>query len=163
MKQPCGKASSRRRGIRGGLASKRAANSRAIALASTIRKLLAAGFVSQRALTNELNRRGIATAHGGHWHRTTVVRMLTHLGLSSNGRINTLLAHREAADARAENLASIVRKFRAGGVVTVRALARALNEGEIPTARRGKWHPSSVSRLLQRLKRMHRPFSHHPR
>jgi hypothetical protein len=163
MKQPGGKASSRRLGMRGGLASKRAAHSRANAFASTIQKLLAAGFVSHRTLTNELNRRGIATAHGGHWHRTTVVRMLRHLGLSTNGRINILLAHRNAADARARNLAPIVREFRASGVLTVRALTRALNEGGIPTARRGKWHPSSVSRLLQRLNRMHRPSSHHRR
>jgi hypothetical protein len=70
----------------GPLAGKRAADSRAHALASTIRKLLAAGFVSRRALAYELNRRGIPTARGGRWHYTTVVRMLTRQGLLTSGK-----------------------------------------------------------------------------
>jgi hypothetical protein len=154
MEQTSGKTSSRRSGRDAALADKRV---RSLALASTIEKLIAAGFVSQRALTDELNRRRILTARGGNWHRTTVVRMLTRLGRNTNGRINTVLAHRRAADVRAESLASIIREFQTGGVVTVRAIACALNEREIPTARRGRWHPCSVSRLLQRLKRLHRP------
>lgn len=157
MEQGRGKTSSRSDGRRAALAGKRASGARALAFASTIRKLLAAGFVSQRALTAELNRRGIATARGGTWHRTTVVRMLTQLGLSTNGRINTVLAHRQAADARAKSLASIIRELQMGGIVTLNAIARALNQREIPTARRGRWYPGSVSRLLQRLKRLHRP------
>jgi Recombinase len=118
---------------------------------------MAAGFVSQRALTHELNRRGISTARGGNWHRTTVVRTLTRLRLMTDGRINNALAHRQAADARAKSLASTIRALQADGVVTVNAIARELNQREIPTARRGRWHPSSVSRLLQRLKRLRRP------
>ena len=82
MKQVSGGASSRRRGGHGALALKQAADSRAHALAPTIRKLIAAGFVSRHALADELNRRGIPTARGGSWHYTTVVRMLTRLGLS---------------------------------------------------------------------------------
>jgi hypothetical protein len=66
--------------MNGALANKRAADSRALALLATIRKLMAAGFVSDRGLANELNRRGIPTARGGRWHRTTVTRMLTRLG-----------------------------------------------------------------------------------
>jgi hypothetical protein len=70
------------------LANKRAADSRALALLPTIRKLMAAGFVSQRGLANELNRRGIPAAGGGRWHRTAVTRMLTRLGhlVSVKGR-----------------------------------------------------------------------------
>jgi len=157
MAQARGKISSRSGGQHAALAGKRATDARS--LASTIRKLLAPGFVSQRALTDELNRRGISTARGGNWHRTTVVRALTRLGLTTNGRINTALAHRQAADARAESLASTIRALQADGVVTARAIARELNEREIPTARRGRWHPSSVSRLLQRLKRLNRPLN----
>jgi hypothetical protein len=60
-----GETSSRRRGIPGGLASKRAADRRALALVPIIRKLMAPGFVSYRALVDELNRKGIPAARGG--------------------------------------------------------------------------------------------------
>jgi hypothetical protein len=73
--------------------------------------------------------------------------MLKRLGLSTNGKANTVLAHRRAGDARAEKLASIVQEFPPAGLMTVRALARALNERGFSTARRGKQHASSVGRL----------------
>jgi hypothetical protein len=44
-----------RRGMHGALGDKRAADSGALALLPTIRELMAAGFVSQRGLANELN------------------------------------------------------------------------------------------------------------
>ena len=34
------------------------------------------------------------------------------------------------------------------------AIARELNEREIPTARVGKWHRTSVDRLLRRLEKL---------
>jgi hypothetical protein len=72
--------SSHSRGKHGALANKRAADSRARALASTISELRAAGFISRCGLADELNRRGIPTARGGRRHYTTVVRMLSRLG-----------------------------------------------------------------------------------
>ena len=154
MEQVRGKTSSRWRGIRGAVAGKRAAEARARALASTLRELRAAGFISRRALADELNRRGIPTARGGSWHYTTVVRMLTRLGLLTSGkggRINNGLASKQGADARAKALASTIRALQAKGLVSFSAIARELNEQEIPTALGGKWHPASVSRLLRRL------------
>jgi hypothetical protein len=134
--------------------NKRAADSRAAALASTIRKLMAAGFVSHRELADELNRRGIPTALAGSWHRTTVARMLTRLGLITSGNRNIGRTNKQAADARAKALASTIRALRARGLVSLGAIARELNEGEIPVARGGKWHRTSVSRLLHRLERL---------
>jgi hypothetical protein len=154
MEQVRGKTSSRWRGIRGAVAGKRAAEARARALASTLRELRAAGFISRRALVDELNRRGIPTARGGSWHYTTIVRMLTRLGLLTSGkggRINNGLASKQGADARAKALASTIRALQAKGLVSFSAIARELNEQEIPTALGGKWHPASVSRLLHRL------------
>src|SRR5882757_4170154 len=84
MERVRGESSPSRHGMHGALAVKRAAESRAAALASTIRKLLADGL-PQRELADELNRREIPTALGGSWHRTTVVRMLTRLGLRTSG------------------------------------------------------------------------------
>jgi len=154
MEQLSGVRSSRGRGVHRASTNKRAANSRAAALAPTIRKLMAAGFVSQRELANELNRRGVATALGGSWHRTTVWRMLRRLGLITKGRINIGRTNKQAADARAEALASTIRALQARGLVSFSAIARGLNEREIPAARGSKWHPSSVSRLLHRLERL---------
>src|SRR5260370_9011238 len=107
MEQARGKTSSRRNGIRGGLAGKRAADSRALALATTIRELRAAGFISRRALADELNRRRIPTARGCRWQYTTVVRILTRLGLLTSGkggRINNGHASKQAAAAVPKNL-----------------------------------------------------------
>jgi hypothetical protein len=151
MEQVRGERSSRRRGRHGALANKRAADSRARALATTIRNLMAGGFLSQLALANELNRRSIPTTLGGKWHRTTVTRVLPRLGLITNGRINNGLPHKQAADARAKALASTIRKLRRAGFVSANAITRELNEREIPTAWNRKWHRTTVKRLLRRL------------
>src|SRR3979490_2696003 len=162
-----GKTSSRRRGIHGALANKRAADSRASALVPTIRELRAAGFISRRALADELNRRGIPTARGGRWHYTTVVRMLSRLDLLASftaGRIKNGQGGNHPADAKAMALASTVRELQAKGLDTFGAIARELNAQEIPTARGGQWHPTSVGRLLQRLERLdNAPNSRHRR
>jgi Recombinase len=112
---------------------------------------MAAGFVSQRVLANELNRKGIPTALDGSWHRTSVGRMLARLGLITKGRVNNGLPNKKAADARAKALASTIRALQVKGLVSLSAIARELNEREIPSARGGSWHPASVSRLLHRL------------
>ena len=154
MEQVRGGRPSRRRGGHGALANKQAADAHAHALVSTIRKLMAAGYASQRALADELNRRGIATARGGNWHRTTVMRVLARLGLITNGRINNGLSHKQAADVRAKALASTIRKLRRAGFVSASAITRELNEREIPAAWGGRWEPTGVKRLLGRLERL---------
>jgi Recombinase len=62
-----------------GLASKKAADAQAKALASTIRALQAKGLVSFSAITRALNKREIPTALGGSWHPTSVRRLLQRL------------------------------------------------------------------------------------
>jgi Recombinase len=101
-----------------------------------------------------LNRRGIPTALAGSWHRTTVARMLTRTGLITSGYLNIGRTNKQAAEARAKALASTIRALQAKGLVSFGAIARALNEGEIPGARGGKWHRASVSRLMRRLERL---------
>ena len=157
MEQIRGKPSPGRRGIHGALANKQAADSRANALASTLRELRAAGFISRRSLAAELNRRGTPTAQGGRWHYTTVVRMLQRLGLLTSGKgakIHNGQAGKRAADARALVLASTIRELQARGLDTFAAIARELNAREIPTALGGKWHSTSVKRLRQRLEKL---------
>ena len=141
--------------MHGGLSSKRAADARALAMLPTIRKLVAAGFVSRRVLANELNRRGIPGAGGGRWHRTSVTRMLTRLDQLTSGQdgINNGLTKR-VADVRAEAFGPTIRQLRKAGFVSISAIARELNRRGIPTAGGGKWHLTAVTRLLQRLERL---------
>jgi hypothetical protein len=47
-----------------------------------------------------------------------------------------------------------IRKLATAGFVSASAIARELNEREIPAAFDGKWEPTSVKRLLQRLERL---------
>jgi DNA invertase Pin-like site-specific DNA recombinase len=55
------------------------------------------------------------------------------------------------ADTFARNLAPVVARLQAEGHTSLPALAQQLNAGGFQTARGGKWHPSSVRNLLQRL------------
>ena len=79
---------------------------------------------------------------------------MRRLGLVSSGNRNIGRTNKQAADVRAKALASTIRALQARDLVSFSAIAHELNEREIPTARGGKWHPSSVSRLLHRLKRL---------
>ena len=152
MKQVNGGASPRRSGTHTALKNRRAADSRAAALASTIRELVAAGFVSQRTLTDELNRRGIPAAHGGSWHRTSVGRVLRRLDELAGNGVKRLPLKRPA-EVRAEALGPTIHKLGKAGF-SVEAIARELNQREIPTAQGAKWHRTSVRGLLRRLERL---------
>jgi DNA invertase Pin-like site-specific DNA recombinase len=59
-------------------------------------------------------------------------------------------ANRDAADAFAANVLPIVRQIQAAGATTFRAIATALNDGGVRTARGGAWHDSTVRNLLAR-------------
>ena len=143
--------------MHGALAVKRAADAYALALLPTIRTLMAAGFVSQRGLANELNRRGIPGAAGGRWHNASVARMLARLDLlmSERGGTSSKLKRR-VADVRAEALRPTIRELRRAGFVSIKALAGELNERGIPAPRGGRWRLTSVTRLLERLDRLDR-------
>jgi hypothetical protein len=48
-------------------------------------------------------------------------------------------------------LAPIIRELQAAGVTSLRAIAAALNEQGIPSARGGEWSSPQVMRVLERL------------
>lgn len=62
-----------------------------------------------------------------------------------------LEAIKAGADAHAQRLAPVVAALRAEGHASLPAMARQLNERGMVTPRDGRWHPSSVRNLLQRL------------
>lgn len=51
----------------------------------------------------------------------------------------------------AESLRATVEEIRESGITSFAGIARTLNAQKIRTARGGKWHPTSVKRLLERL------------
>jgi len=61
-------------------------------------------------------------------------------------------AARAAAEGRAQDLRPVVSDLISQGVTTHYALAKALNEQGILTARSARWHPATVRRLLARLR-----------
>jgi recombinase len=155
MKRVNGGVSSSERGHAEARPNQPVADSFALNVLPTLQKLMAAGFVSQRALANELNRRRIPTARGGSWHRTSIGRVLARLGLARDG--NNGLALKKAADVRAEALSQTIHKLRKAGL-SAKAIARELNARKIATALGGKWHTTSVYRLLQRLGNLEREW-----
>ena len=52
---------------------------------------------------------------------------------------------------RAKALAPIIREIQSAGAVSQRDIVRELNARRVPTPSGGKWHKSSVNRLLHRL------------
>jgi DNA invertase Pin-like site-specific DNA recombinase len=58
--------------------------------------------------------------------------------------------NRKVADAFAANVLPIVRQIQAAGTTTHRAIALALNDRGVRTARGGEWHDSTVRNLLAR-------------
>jgi DNA invertase Pin-like site-specific DNA recombinase len=56
-----------------------------------------------------------------------------------------------AADRFAKNAAPIIRSIQASGVISLRGIARALNDRGVATARGGKWEAVQVGSILQRV------------
>lgn len=67
------------------------------------------------------------------------------------GNKQAVAALKALAEKRAVDLRSIVDELRTNGVVSIRAMAVALNARGVLTPRGRVWHPTSVSRLFARL------------
>ena len=70
---------------------------------------------------------------------------------AQKGNGAALEAIRALADRHAESLRTVLSELSAQGVVSLGALAQALNDRGILTPRGGRWHKSSVRNLTQRL------------
>lgn len=104
------------------------------------------GKVHDRRFTNhrEMTRKGLEKAKS------------RGVKLGANGA-KLAEATKEAANDTAAALAPIVEKIRKAGHETVKDITAELNRREIPTARGGKWHPTSVQRLLSRQNALDHP------
>lgn len=61
------------------------------------------------------------------------------------------MSNRLAADSFAQSMAPLIRRLQAKGITTRNAITRELLRRGVHTARNGKWHPTTVARLLARL------------
>ena len=97
----------------------------------------------ERALIADRTRAALAQkkAHGAVLGNRTNLPDAQAKGVATN---------REAADAFAANVLPIVRQIQATGATTHRAIAAALNDRGVRTARGGAWHDSTVRNLLAR-------------
>ena len=97
----------------------------------------------ERALISERTRSALAAK------RAQGVKLGNPVNLAAAGARGAQ-TQRAAADAFAANVLPLVRQLQAAGATTPRAIAAALNERRVRTARGGEWHDSTVRNLLQR-------------
>jgi len=103
---------------------------------------LEAGMISARtkAALAAAKRRGVKLGGARDKH-----------GLTAKVRAQGRAAVQARVQARADDLAAIVKELQANGATSLRAIAAKLNEQRIPTAKGGEWSAVQVSRLLARL------------
>ena len=70
---------------------------------------------------------------------------------TSKQRARAVAVRQDRADARAADLAPVVKELQAAGAVSLRAIAAALDERGIPAARGGHWSANQVARLLRNI------------
>nr|WP_298897664.1 recombinase family protein [uncultured Altererythrobacter sp.] len=71
---------------------------------------------------------------------------------AGKGNVAAVEALKAEAQSRAQELAGEIEAVRATGAISLREIAQGLNERHIESPRGGRWYPSGVRRILQRLK-----------
>ena len=71
--------------------------------------------------------------------------------LGETGKMRTK-ENKAAADAQARAMSPVITELRSAGITSARAVAVELNRRGLATARGGAWHPTSVARMLARLR-----------
>ncbi|TFF33312.1 recombinase family protein [Mucilaginibacter psychrotolerans] len=72
--------------------------------------------------------------------------------LGKNGKFFLSVANKQAAEDFALKMAPVIQRLKKRGIVTERAVCKALNKKAVPTFYAiGRWHPSSVHTLLTRI------------
>ncbi|MXV16884.1 recombinase family protein [Hufsiella ginkgonis] len=76
--------------------------------------------------------------------------------LGKNGKILSVI-NKQAAEEFATKLSPVIRRLRKRGIISIRAVSNELNKKGVPTFREGgKWHPTTVFALMNRLNKQHR-------
>lgn len=69
----------------------------------------------------------------------------------SDARAPVLARLKADAEAHARQVAPAIREAQQAGATSLRALAAALNDNDIPTARGGRWEAQTVANVLKRI------------
>jgi DNA invertase Pin-like site-specific DNA recombinase len=69
---------------------------------------------------------------------------------AAKGNVASVDAIKSGAASRADQMRPVIEDMQGRGIVSLGALAKALNDGGFVTARGGQWHASSVRNLLGR-------------
>ena len=72
-------------------------------------------------------------------------------GSEADANADRIASYGLAGDAKAADLAPIIKELRAVGKTSLSAIAAGLNDAGVPTARGGKWSSPQVMRVLERL------------
>src|SRR5258706_13938120 len=99
----------------------------------------------ERALIADRTRAALAAKKA----QGTVLGNRTNL---ADAQAKGVATNRKTADAFASNVLPIVKQIQAAGATTHRAIAQALNDPRVRTARGGDWHDSTVRNLLARAR-----------
>jgi DNA invertase Pin-like site-specific DNA recombinase len=112
--------------------------------------ILAAVAQRERRLVSERTRAALAAAkaRGVRLGNPNGIRPIRH---AAKGTAAALSAVRRNAAIRAADYAEIIADATESGAASLAAIAKELNARGIITARGGRWHPSSVRNLLERL------------
>ena len=102
---------------------------------------LESGLASRRTRAALLAR----VERAGQWDRNARQHLVPGAGQAA-----AVQAIRERADARAAQIIGIIGPLADAGL-TLAAIAGTLNARGVPTARRGRWTPTSVKRILDRV------------
>lgn len=71
--------------------------------------------------------------------------------LGKNAKLLSV-TNRQAAEEFAKKLSPVIKRIRKKGIISVRAMSKELNKRGVPTFREGgKWHPTTVYTLMNRL------------
>ncbi len=110
--------------------------------------LYAALAEKERALISEKTKAALAAA------KARGVKLGSPKGaehLKGRGNREAVQAVSQEAQERAQMIAGILEELKAEGITSANAMARALNDRHIATARGGRWTARSVLNVLQRL------------
>jgi len=118
-----------------------------------IAEIRSGGITSTHRIDAELNRRGIPTREGKQWFGASVGYMLrrSEAALVGDAQRPCAGAMRAAADRRARQIGPAVLELRSRGFSLSR-IGIELERRGLRAARGGRWHRSSVKRLLARCR-----------
>lgn len=136
---------------------KRDADAFALKILPVLIELKKQGITGYRAMTKELNNRGIPTFREGcRWHMGSVYNLVIRVNKITNQEETIRhTKNRGASDEFALKLLPVLHELENEGITSYHAIMNELNRRKIPTFVPGRrWHPRNVYNVILRAKRI---------